>query len=477
MAETFNEKVFVWSLTARPEDCKAFAQKFKPEWLWDKTLSPVLAEVYDFMREHGVPPTIPALHDRFRDRDTEGYENRMRPILDDLQTINPDVSVQIHHLSSAANVAVIRSLQEMMQDNDFLVKQTENEGQLLIQDVNRWVQQHTAISGDVTRDLDEAVSYLMTDTEFDRGVTNIATGLDCIDEWCGTGLRPGQLGIVLAPTGHGKSVFLSMIARRIAMEHPVWMVSNELTIAEITERFLAGLLDTNISTIIRDPLSVRKQWEDNWKGHLANRLWISEYNRDVSADDLEAAMLQRANITGVKPRVMCLDFMERMKPNDAASFKKDASWNWIGAIATDLVRLAKRHKMLIWTAAQTNRSGLNSKDIELEQTQGSIKHLQEASAVISMLKVPGENKASSMKFKPIKMRSSKGDYAPKWVKADLAKMKILNVEDLEAAAIEYERAAAKHVSKEQEKQDKKGYNRSPKYLTDAEKEAQILKPR
>ncbi len=474
MAESFNEKVFVWALTVRPEDCKTFAQKFRPEWLWDKTLCPVLAEIYEFMREHGVPPTIPALHDRFKDRDAESYENRMRPILDDLQTIDPDVSVQIHHLSSAANVAVIRSLQEMMSDNDFLTKQTENDGNLLLQDVNRWLQQHIAVSGDVTRDLDEAVSYLMTDTEFDRGVQNIATGLDCIDEWCGTGLRPGQLGIVLAPTGHGKSVFLSLIARRIAMEHPVWMVSNELTIAEITERFLAGLLDTNISTIIRDPLSIREKWEKNWKGHLAKRLWISEYNRDISCDELEAEMLRRANLTGVKPRVMCLDFMERMKPNDAASFKKDASWNWIGAIATDLVRLAKRHKMLIWTAAQTNRSGLNSRDIDLDQTQGSIKHLQEASAVISMLKVPSEDSQVALKFKPIKMRSSKGDYAARWVKADLSKMKILNEEDKDAQSLEYERVAKKHESKEQEKQDRKGYNR---YKTNAEKEAEILKPR
>jgi hypothetical protein len=136
-------------------------------------------------------------------------------------------------------------------------------------------------------------------------------------------------------------------------------------------------------------------------------------------------MMRRANLYGKMPKVICLDFMERMKPN-GSGFNRDSSWNWLGAIAQDLSRFAKRHKILIWTACQTNRAGLVSDELDGSMIQGSIKHLQEATAMVGMNQYRTDDKDIYMKFKALKMRQSSRPATAVYVKCDLATMTITN---------------------------------------------------
>jgi len=115
--------------------------------------------------------------------------------------------------------------------------------------------------------------------------------------------------------------------------------------------------------------------------------------------------------------------MERMKPNETGHTRSN-EWSWIGAIAQDLNRLAKKHKLLVWTAAQTNRSGLSANSIDLSMSQSSIRHLQEASAVIAMNQERMNEDEVIMKWKALKMRHSKRPGSEVRVKCNLATMTI-----------------------------------------------------
>jgi hypothetical protein len=137
-------------------------------------------------------------------------------------------------------------------------------------------------------------------------------------------------------------------------------------------------------------------------------------------------MMKWVNLVGWKPDVLILDFMERMKPCDAG-YGRDKEWNWLGAISRDLSRFAKRHNILVWTAAQTNRSGMvKGVKMDLGMAQASTKHLQEATVVIGMTQQDIGDDKIAMEFSSLKQRHSRRSFKPVMVECDLSKMNITN---------------------------------------------------
>jgi replicative DNA helicase len=427
----FDEKVFLWAMTTRPADCRVFATKFDPEWLRTAAYRPVLANIFLFLKKHGMPPSLPTLHEIFKDTDKEGYELRVGAVLNEIQQREPDASEMLYTIEKANDLSVVRSIQNLTTDQTFLMKQERGMGHEIMKDVQRWLNLHMGIDEDKTFTMDEAVAHLFESSTWHEVIKSIPIGIPCVDEWCGGGLRPGQVGIMMAPTGHGKSVALIMSAIHTSavQELPTWFITNELTMEEATERFLANITGTKLNDIIYNPINAMGGWVKHGKGLYDNKLWISEINREVSTDELEAEMMRRANLQGTMPKVICLDFMERMKPN-GTGYSRDATWNWLGAICQDLARFAKRNNIMIWTAVQTNRAGLTSKDLDASMVQGSIKHMQEATAFISLnqIRMNDEENTVYMKFMSHKQRQSKQAIQPIYVKCNLATMTITQEE-------------------------------------------------
>lgn len=209
----------------------------------------------------------------------------------------------------------------------------------------------------------------------------------------------------------------------------VLFISNELSMGEITERFGAMISGEDISTVVHEPTVIRRGMETLTKWGFHDRLWLAEVNREISTDDIEGMIARYINLYGWKPDVVVIDFMERMKPT-TSGHKRDQTWNWYGAIAQDLIRFAKRAGLLVWTAGQTNRSGMNNKvEQSMGQAQGSIRHLQECSAVIGLRQrseLDNESKPEirMLEFLALKMRHSKRSETGLLVEANLGKMSI-----------------------------------------------------
>lgn len=433
----FNEKTFLYALTSRPEDAKRFLTTFRPEWLGDARFQPILAEVYNFLMKHGEPPSLHTLHKVLKDKDSDLYELRQKDVINEIQAETPDQSEIIYTLAQAKNVAIVRSFIEMTRQPSFVEREVAYDGDLVMKEVQNWLTKFQQSGGDRTMDLKEAIENLIQSTPFDRTNERIPVGIPPVDDWTGKGLRRKQVGVFIAPTGHGKTAILNIIAHKIATieRKRVWFITNELSIEEVTERLMTRLSGIELEKIIDDPIIGYKGLKRHWVDGLQNRLWLSEVNREVSTAELEAEMQSWANLKGWKPDVIVLDYMERMKPVESGH-RRDKEWQWLGAIANDLVRLAKRHNLVIWSAAQTNRSGwATTGAISGDMAQGSIRHLQECTAVIGMnqQEIPG-SKDVAIQFSSIKQRQSKRVPRPVHLRADLAKMNILSDEvDMDAA--------------------------------------------
>jgi replicative DNA helicase len=460
----FDEKVFLWSLTARPEDARIFLSLFKPEWLEDPVHQVFLRAMFTFLKQHKIPPDLKTLESLLQQEDVNIYNLRLKPALEELRKLSPAVPEQVYVLDQAREVAVVRSFEQMVQQNTFQSNLKNYDGKIILRNVTQWFHQFEENKDEITLRMDEATERIIRDNNVHSASFQMPTNIGPIDDWTHGGLRSRQLGIFIAPTGHGKSAALMNIAYNMAIqdEMDVWFITNELTIEEQAERFMSRITGVEVNKIQSDPYTAYSGMGQHWKATINKRLLMTSVNREISTDQIETMMMRHANLYGWKPRVLCLDFMERMKPNEAG-YKRDSEWNWIGGIAKDLVRLAKRHNMIVWTAAQTNRSGMaDGMAMTLSMAQGSIRHLQEATVVIGMRKVYVEGDEDSgtetigMEFTPLKMRHGKTSY-PKILELDLAKMRITNKIVERPVEVEHdgEEDDAKSVSYKKDKRRKK----------------------
>lgn len=412
--EQFDEEVFIYSLTSRPEDAKRYATIFDPAWLNNKTYTGILQRIYDFTKEHGTPPSLDTLSSILKDEDPQVYELRHKAPLEKIKSVQPDLSETLYVLKKARDVAVVRSMQQLTTSQGFLQAQADLRGEQVLTAMHQWIQSFSEDTTEQSMSIKEAIEDLIQHSGFDHRSEKIPTGIEPIDKWTSGGLRTRQIGILMAPTGAGKSAVLMNMAYYMASINmtDTWFITNELTMHEQTERFLSRMTGKNINLIQDDPLYAHSGLGRHWNHGLNKRLRLTSVNKQMKTDDIEAMMSKWTQISGWKPKVIVLDFMERMRPNESG-YSRDASWNWLGAISEDLVRLAKRHNLLIWSAAQTNRSGLAAGILDMQMAQGSIKHFQEAASVIGMHKVSVEGEEGTdeekigLEFRPLKMRHSR----------------------------------------------------------------------
>lgn len=441
---SFSEEIFILSLMQRPEDCKIYSTLFSPAWLQTVEYRPVLEEVYEFNKKYGLPPSVSALRKSIENKDPGMYQSRYKQAIDKIENIapKPEVSDQVLALETAKEVAIVRSLRDLVSNPVFQALGDKNRGHDQMQQIVSWMRNFQVAGQEIEMNLQEAIKYMQTQKGWNNKDAMIGTGIDVFDRMLGGGLRPKNLGIILAPTGGGKSLSLTIMAKKIASveEKNVMFITNELSMEETTERLIASLT----SSRIEDFSSLREQAEEepifstdfqstqlskHWQYNLHERIRLWEVQREISTDEIEAMIARNRSLYGWKPDVIIVDYMERMKPT-ASGLRRADTWSWYGNIAKDLCRVSKKHNAVVWTAAQLNRSGQKSADvIDLTTAQGSIQHAQEAAAVISVRIMDRQDgKGQMMGVQCQKARFAKKFQKEIFFEVDVGKMIITNNE-------------------------------------------------
>jgi len=421
----FDEIAFVCALVEREADAQEMKKIFNPEWLSEKSNMPVVKAIFDYMDKYKCPPSFKALHEYMNDVDKEKYEARYREKLTMLEAVQVDKSKQVMAIAKAKESAAAMSLSTMVSTPTFQELLSEGEGDRLRSEVARWLSMHTEKVGEEVIDIRAGLDKLIDDVGYDGRPKKISTGISCIDSWTHGGTRPGTLGILMAPTGNGKSAVLMNIALHIATaeEKSVLFLTNELTIQEQLERFLVRMQAPDLGpdgkeiyyplqAVQDDPTIAYRGLKRRWQYGLERRLFVGNTDLNATCDQIEERLQLMRVQYGFKPSSLVIDFMERMAPSSKIS-RGDKEYIYFGEIAKELVRLAKRTNTAIWTAVQTNRGGLN-KGVEqsMEFGQGSIRHFQEAACVIGLRKevinldAEGNDKVEVLAFKELKQRHS-----------------------------------------------------------------------
>ena len=186
----------------------------------------------------------------------------------------------------------------------------------------------------------------------------ITTGWEHIDEIARGGLGKGELGVTIASTGSGKSMALVHLgAQAILKGETVVHYTLELGSTVIATRY--------DSCITRVPLSQTYNFKDDIYEQIKNvkgKLIIKEYPTKSASPNTIRNHLERLYQRDIKPGMIIVDYADLLKPTVIYKEKRHD----LETIYEDLRAIAQEYNCPIWTASQTNRSGLNAEVITME---------------------------------------------------------------------------------------------------------------
>jgi len=177
----------------------------------------------------------------------------------------------------------------------------------------------------------------------------------------------GKVCVIAASTGVGKSHTLVDIGAYLSMDgYNVVHITLEDSKIETEKRY-----DARISGICLDNLSQNKDFvEKQIHEKVTGKLIVKSYPAGTASVLTLRNYYNNLVLRDMKPDVMVVDYAELLKSSDHSDTKR---FN-VEAIFKDLVALAQELNIPIWTAAQSNREGL---DVEVL----TLKHISECFAI------------------------------------------------------------------------------------------------
>jgi replicative DNA helicase len=233
----------------------------------------------------------------------------------------------------------------------------------------------------------------------------IPTGINVIDSLTGGGLGKGEIGVILTPSGVGKTTMLTKIANTAyEQELNVLQIIFEDTTEQIQRKHFTIWAKSALSKLDDEGENARvkkvaydKAEKMKGKGRLVVkklsqenttmldvRNWISRYQKKI----------------GFKFDIVILDYLDCLDSHKKTSDRNEAEL----VIIKSFEAMAADLDIPAWTAIQSNRSGFDAEFVEAHQTGGSIKRIQKAHFFMSVAKTPEQKESGLANVRIIKAR-------------------------------------------------------------------------
>ena len=186
----------------------------------------------------------------------------------------------------------------------------------------------------------------------------ITTGWEKVDQITGGGGGRKELGVVIAPTGVGKSMVLVHLGAT-AVKAGMTVVHYTL---ELADTVIASRYDSCITGIRLNEVKERKQDIKKTLDGLDGTLIVKEYPTKTATTNTIRAHLEKLKQQGINPDMIIVDYADLLKTLSARQEKREE----LESIYEDLRAIMQENNCVGWTASQTNRTGLNQEIITMQ---------------------------------------------------------------------------------------------------------------
>ena len=222
------------------------------------------------------------------------------------------------------------------------------------------------------------------------------TPWDIINELMQGGLGQGELGVVVAPAGIGKSWVLSALG--------AYAISQKLNVVhytlELNESYVGLRYDSIFSGVEGQNLKYHKEEVQEKLFNLDGKLTIKYYPTKTCTVNTLGAHLKKVTSFGGEINMVLVDYADIMRDVNKTTEMRHA----LGNIYEDLRGLAGELQVPIWTASQANRSALDEDVIEATKVAESYAKVMTADFVMSLSRKVEDKIGNTGRFHVIKNR-------------------------------------------------------------------------
>ena len=218
----------------------------------------------------------------------------------------------------------------------------------------------------------------------------VTTGWKVIDGYIHGGLGKGELGVCIAPTGAGKSFCLVSLGAA-ALQAGLNVVHYTL---ELQDTAIAKRYDACITGYPLDSLHNMKQEIFEKITEMDSQLIIKEYPTKSATTETIRNHLEKLKQRDHKVDMVIVDYGDLLKPIRASREKRDD----LETIYEELRGIASEFNLPLWTASQTNRSGLNAEVITMESISEAFSKCFVADFIFSLSRTATDKVSNSGRF-------------------------------------------------------------------------------
>jgi replicative DNA helicase len=361
-----------------------FFESESNQWIVD-----TITEYYD---KYAIPPTL----DVFKIQIKQSIDDRVfrDVVIEQLKNVygglkSPDllyVKDQFTEFCKNQRMkqALLRSV-DFLQTKNFEAIQTEIKAA-----------QTVGIEFDIGHNYFNDVSERMTDTARDT----IKTPWEVINFAMDGGLGPGELGVIMAPTGGGKSWVLGAIAKEAIIRGKTVC---HITL-ELSEKYTGRRYDSIFTGIPSQEVLSKSERVTNHLGNLKDRgeLMLKYYPPKAVTVNMLRAYIERLIAYGVNPNLIIIDYADLLR--SASRGNNDSKYDEMGSIYEELRGLAGELQLPIWTASQTNRSGMDKQIIQADSIADSFAKAMTSDFMMSISRTTSDKVTNKGRIHIVKNR-------------------------------------------------------------------------
>jgi replicative DNA helicase len=209
----------------------------------------------------------------------------------------------------------------------------------------------------------------------------IPTGIKGLDEIMDGGLSKGELAVILAPFGVGKTTMITKIANTAMVRgYKVLQIFFEDTIKVIQRKHLScwSKIDLNNLSLHKEEIMSIAEEMENTGGQLK----LKKFSGDGTTIPVIKQYIRRLIASGFKPDIVLLDYIDVVEPSKNYTDVNVGE----GSVMRQFEAMLAELDMAGWTAVQGNRSSISADVVEANQMGGSIKKGQIGHFIVSIAK-------------------------------------------------------------------------------------------
>ena len=209
----------------------------------------------------------------------------------------------------------------------------------------------------------------------------IATGMIAIDNLMDGGLSKGELGVILAPFGVGKTTLVTKMANNAYnLGYNVVQIFFEDNPKVIQRKHITCWTEVPLSELTENREEIKKVIP-KFKSKEGS-LILKKMPSDGTTIPKIKQYLKKLTSNGNKPDIVFIDYMDCVVPSK--QFKDE--WSGEGNVMRQFETMITELDVVGWTAIQGNRSSIGASVVEADMIGGSIKKGQIGHFIISIAK-------------------------------------------------------------------------------------------